>query len=207
MEVKREQLKNQIINGGYSPDKYIASIVALYPVEKPEMTIFIKVEDPSTGIYYGGQVATPLAKELLSELFVYMDLQVYKERYTEKDKVVVPEVRGKSIKEAEAILKENNLKIEIESNNSKVVNMAPYPGALVEAGSLVSVNVEDITKDISKIIMPNLVGKTLEEATQILNKIGIKEYKINGEGIVSSQSVIAGKLIDKKTTVKLDLKS
>ncbi|WP_418222563.1 stage V sporulation protein D [Clostridium isatidis] len=199
--------KPDLINGGYSPDKYIASIVALYPVEKPEMTIFIKVEDPSTGIYYGGQVATPLAKELLSELFVYMDSQVYKERYTEKDKVVVPEVRGKSIKEAEAILKENNLKIEIESNNSKVVNMAPYPGALVEAGSLVIVNVEDITKDISKIIMPNLVGKTLEEATQILNKIGIEEYKINGEGIVSSQSVIAGKLIDKKTTVKLDLKS
>ena len=199
--------KPDLINGGYYPDKYIPSIVALYPVEKPEITIFLKVDEPSTGVYYGGQVATPLAKELLAELFVYMDSQVYKERYTEKEKVIVPELRGKTIKEAEAILKENNLNIDIESKGSKVTNMAPYPGALVEAGSLISVNIEDATKDSNKIIMPKLQGKTLDEAVEILNKIGIKEYKINGEGIVSSQSIIAGKLIDKNTTVKLDLKS
>ena len=36
--------------------------------------------------------------------------------------------------------------------------------------------------------MPKLQGKTLDEAVEILNKIGIKEYKINGEGIVSSQN-------------------
>ena len=199
--------KPDLINGGYYPDKYIPSIVALYPVEKPEITIFLKVDEPSTGVYYGGQVATPLAKELLAELFVYMDSQVYKERYTEKEKVIVPELRGKTIKEAEAIFKENNLNIDIESKGSKVTNMAPYPGALVEAGSLISVNIEDATKDSNKIIMPKLQGKTLDEAVEILNKIGIKEYKINGEGIVSSQSIIAGKLIDKNTTVKLDLKS
>jgi stage V sporulation protein D (sporulation-specific penicillin-binding protein) len=193
------------VNGGYSADKYIASIVALYPVEKPEITIFLKVEDPSTGVYYGGQVATPLAKDLLAELFVYLDSQVYKDRYSRKETVIVPELRGKSVKEAENILKENNLKIDIESDGLKVINMEPYPGALVEANSVISVNIEETTKDYTQIIMPNLVGKTLEEVTYILDKIGIKDFKVNGDGIVTSQNVIKGKLIDKDTKVKLDL--
>ena len=45
--------------------------------------------------------------------------------------------------------------------------MAPYPGALVEAISLISVNIEDATKDSNKIIMPKLQGKTLDEAVSI----------------------------------------
>ncbi|MDZ5000982.1 stage V sporulation protein D, partial [Clostridium perfringens] len=109
--------------GGYSSDKYIASVVALYPVENPQVTIFIKVEDPRAGQYYGGPVTTPLLKSLLGEMFTYMDSQVYAERYLEKSKVVVPEIRGKSADEAKKILEDINLNIKIEGNSSKVINM------------------------------------------------------------------------------------
>ena len=193
------------ITGGYSSDKYIASVIALYPVEKPEVTIYVKVENPSTGVYYGGQVATPLLKDLLTELFKYMDSQIYKDRYTETKNVIVPEIRGKTIEEAKEILASNNLNMSIEADGDKVTNMVPYPGALVEENSTIGINLKENKKDPNKIIMPNLKGKTLEEAVEILNKIGINDYKINGEGIVKSQDVIAGKIIEKTTKVKLDL--
>ncbi|GAA0085191.1 stage V sporulation protein D [Clostridium sp. CTA-7] len=191
--------------GGYSSDKYIASVVALYPVENPQVTIFIKVEDPSAGQYYGGPVTTPLLKSLLGEMFTYMDSQVYAERYLEKSKVVVPEIRGKSIDEAKRILEDSSLNIKIEGNGSKVVNMDPYPGSLVEERSTISINLQNSKSDANKLIMPDLKGKTLEEAVSILNKLGIA-YKSNGDGVIASQDIIPGKLIEKGTKVKLDLK-
>lgn len=193
------------VNGGYSSSKYIASVLALYPVENPEITIYIKVNEPSAGQYYGGPVTTPILKSLLSELFNYMDSQIYKDRYTEKNRVVVPEIRGKSITEAKKILEDHNLVINIEDTSSKVTNMDPYPGSLVEEGSTISVNVSDSRIDSNKIIMPNLKGKTLEEASNILNSLNLK-FKSNGIGIVDGQDVLAGKLIEKGTKVSLDLK-
>ena len=193
------------VNGGYSSDKFIASVLALYPVENPQITIYIKVNEPSAGQYYGGPVTTPILKSLLTELFTYMDSQVYKEKYTEKAKVVVPELRGKSINEAKKILEELNLNITVESAYSKVTNMEPYPGSLVEEGANISVNISDEKIDSNKLIMPNLKGKTLEEATSILNSLNIS-FRSNGVGIVDGQDVIAGKLIEKGTKVTLSLK-
>ncbi|WP_300380685.1 penicillin-binding transpeptidase domain-containing protein [Clostridium sp.] len=193
------------VSGGYSEDKYIASVIALYPVEKPEVTIYIKVENPSTGVYYGGQVATPLLKNLLAEMFKYTDSQIYKDRYTETKNVVVPELRGKTIEEAKEILESNNLNMTIEVNQGKVSNMEPYPGSLVEEKSIITINLKENNKDTKKIVMPNLKGKTLEEAIEILGKIGIKDYKTNGDGVVKSQDIIPGKIIEKETKVKLDL--
>lgn len=193
------------VNGGYSADKYIASVLSLYPVENPQITIYIKVVEPSNGQYYGGPVTTPILKSLLTNLFNYMDSEIYKERYTEKNKVIVPELRGKSVNEAKKILDELNLNIEIEENSSKVTNMEPYPGALVEEGATISVNISDDNVDNNKLIMPDLEGKTLEEASNILNSMNIT-FSTNGTGIVEGQDVIAGKLIEKNTKVTLKLK-
>ena len=194
-----------IINGGYSSDKYIASVIAVYPIEDPQITIYVKVEEPSTGVYYGGQVATPILKNLLTELFTYMDSEVYKERYTEKTNVVVPELRGKSINEANEILKELNLNLDIDGDSKKITSMVPYPGSLVQEGSNITVNSNSDDDNSRKVVMPNLEGKTLEEATNILNSIGIP-FEVNGSGKVYNQDIIAGKIIEKNTKVNLDLK-
>lgn len=198
------QTVDQVV-GGYSDDNYIASVLALYPVEDPQVTIYIKVVNPSNGQYYGGPVTTPILKSLLEELFTYLDSQIYADRYNEKEKVVVPELRGKTTEEAKKILEESGLKIEVESTSKKVNNMEPYPGSLVESGSTISVNLVDDNTDVSKLIMPDLKGKTLEEAMKILDSLNIT-YKANGSGVVDSQDVLAGKLIEKGTKVKLNLK-
>lgn len=194
-----------VVNGGYSSDKYIASVIAVYPIEDPQITVYVKVEEPSTGVYYGGQVATPILKNLLTELFTYMDSEVYKERYTEKAKVIVPELRGKSISEASEILKGLNLNLDIEGESNKITSMVPYPGALVEEGANITVNSNEDENNSKKVLMPDLEGKTLEEATNILNSIGIS-FQINGSGKVYNQDIIAGKIIEKNTKVNLDLK-
>ena len=47
-------------NGGYAPDKYIASFVGLAPASEPRLVIAVMIDEPSAGQYYGGVVAAPV---------------------------------------------------------------------------------------------------------------------------------------------------
>jgi cell division protein FtsI (penicillin-binding protein 3) len=47
-------------NGGYAPDRYIASFVGLAPASEPRLVIAVMLDEPSAGQYYGGVVAAPV---------------------------------------------------------------------------------------------------------------------------------------------------
>jgi cell division protein FtsI (penicillin-binding protein 3) len=51
-------------NGGYAPDKYLASFVGLAPVSAPRLIIAVMIDEPA-GEYYGGSVAAPVFAELM----------------------------------------------------------------------------------------------------------------------------------------------
>lgn len=191
--------------GTYSSDKYISSMVALAPVENPQITVFIAVDEPSNGLYYGGEVAAPLMKELFEEVFKYMDSPLAKERFSIYKNVIIPDVRGKSIKEAKKVLKENGLEAEVKGNGKTIVSMESYPGATVKEGTTISITAKDSGQVEKEIIMPDLKGSTKEFATSILNNLGLV-YEFEGEGTVHSQSITSGNKIVKGTKVTITLK-
>lgn len=191
--------------GTYSSDKYISSMVALAPVENPQITVFIAVDEPSNGLYYGGEVAAPLMKELFEEVFKYMDSPLAKERFSIYKNVIIPDVRGKSIEEAKKVLKENGLEAEVKGNGKTIVSMESYPGATVKEGTTISITAKDSGQVEKEIIMPDLKGSTKEFATSILNNLGLV-YEFEGEGTVHSQSITSGNKIVKGTKVTITLK-
>lgn len=191
--------------GTYSSDKYISSMVALAPVENPQITVFIAVDEPSNGLYYGGEVAAPLMKELFEEVFKYMDSPLAKERFSIYKNVIIPDVRGKSLEEAKKILKENGLNAEIKGNGKTIVSMESYPGATVKEGTAISITAKDGGQVEKEIIMPDLKGTTKEFATSILDNLGLV-YEFDGEGTVHSQSITGGNKIIKGTKVTIKLK-
>ena len=191
--------------GTYSTDKYRSSMVALAPVENPKITVFIAVDEPSNGSYYGGEVAAPLMKELFEEVFKYMDSPLAKERFSIYKNVIIPDVRGKSIEEAKEILKENDLEAEVKGNGKTIVSMDSYPGSTVKEGTTISITAKDNGQVGKEIIMPDLKGSTKEFAASILDNLGL-EYEFEGEGIVYSQSITSGNKIVKGTKVTITLK-
>lgn len=191
--------------GTYSSDKYISSMVALAPVENPQITVFIAVDEPSNGLYYGGEVAAPLMKELFEEVFKYMDSPLAKERFSIYKNVIIPDVRGKSIEEAKEILKENGLEAEVKGSGKTIVSMDSYPGAIVKEGTTISITAKDNGQVQKEIIMPDLKGTTKEFATSILDNLGLV-YEFEGEGTVHSQSITSGNKIVKGTKVTITLK-
>ena len=197
--------KVDIETGSYSADKYIASTVAMTPVDDPQLTVYISVDEPSTGVYYGGQVASPLMKKLFSHIFAYIESPTGKASYSISKDVVIPEVRGKSIEEAKSILEENGLGCEINGDGNTIVSINPYPGTTVKAGSKITLTASSKSSIDNKIIMPDLAGTTVEFAINLLDNLGL-QYEYEGSGKVVEQSISSGELISSGTKVKLVFK-
>ena len=52
-------------NGGYAPDKYIASFVGFAPASDPRLVIAVMIDEPGTGKHYGGTVAAPVFAQVM----------------------------------------------------------------------------------------------------------------------------------------------
>ena len=60
--------------GKYSKDAYIASCLAIFPAEAPEIIAYVVIENPKSGEYFGGRIAAPLIKELGEQLVPYLGI-------------------------------------------------------------------------------------------------------------------------------------
>ncbi|MBQ8038398.1 MAG: peptidoglycan glycosyltransferase [Lachnospiraceae bacterium] len=56
--------------------KYISSFVGFYPANDPKVLALVVIHKP-TGMYYGGQVAAPVVKQLFQNILPYLDLVDY----------------------------------------------------------------------------------------------------------------------------------
>lgn len=61
----------KVENGTYSHDRFIASFIGFAPVEKPVISIVICVDEPRP-VYYGGDVAAPVFKNVADESLKYL---------------------------------------------------------------------------------------------------------------------------------------
>ena len=120
--------------------KYIASFMAFAPAENPQVLALVLIDEPQ-GVYYGGTVAGPVMKELLSNVLPYMGIQpVYNENELKMDevkKVEVPDIKGLTVSEAKKILFDLKLNYEIIGEGENVDNQFPKAFENINADSKV----------------------------------------------------------------------
>ncbi len=143
---------------GYMDGRYIASFCGFAPVEDPQLTVLVMIDDPS-GIFYGGQIAAPVAGSIFAQLFRYLHIEPSSDPFADMDKdktalpkvlpnkvnqgapqgkVVVPDLRGKSIREVAQELA--NVGIQMDSNGSGVAESQSIPpNSVVDAGTEITV--------------------------------------------------------------------
>ncbi len=201
----------KVINGRYAEGKYVASFVAIAPVNDPKITVLVVIDEPSNGEYYGGRIAAPVAGQVIKETLNYLDVEPQftadEQKNNDEKTVVVPEVRNLTIKEAVNKLKKAGLDYNTETldiqKDSLVIDQFPLPGTKVKKGSMIDLYVYSRRKEDSKIIMPNLKGKTMEEVTELLNNLGLR-FKFKGNGVVKSQYPAAGTMVEFNSLVKVE---
>lgn len=94
-------------------------------------------------ITQGGGVAAPVGGQIFSEILPYLEVSQGNEDEVEKiEQVQTPDILGKTIKEAEKILKESGLEISIKNNeenidkeNTIIKNQIPKAGIIVNQGN------------------------------------------------------------------------
>ena len=53
--------------GGYSEDSYLAVFAGIAPVSRPRLVMAVMIDEPRQNGYYGGQVAAPVFREVLTQ--------------------------------------------------------------------------------------------------------------------------------------------
>lgn len=146
---------------GYLAGHYIASFCGFAPVEDPKITILIMIDDPA-GVYYGGQIAAPIAGEIFEQILRYLnvkpmtnnlDLKVMENvpQYVKpveakaivvpQGKALIPDLTGKSLRQAAQELSGLGLTM-IPSGAGVVVKQSIAPNTIVEANTEITVYFE-----------------------------------------------------------------
>ena len=53
------------LEGGAYAEKYVASFVGLAPASDPRLIVAVMIDEPSNGVYYGGDVAAPVFSQVM----------------------------------------------------------------------------------------------------------------------------------------------
>lgn len=121
---KNSQVKGYRIGGktgtsedGVNTGKYVTSFIGVAPISNPTVAVLITLYNPTgEGGHQGGGVAAPIGSQVFGEVLPYLETIKDGELEEEKKKEVeVPNIEGKTLKEAEKLLKENNLKLVISN--------------------------------------------------------------------------------------------
>ena len=128
---------------GVNTGKYVTSFIGVAPIDNPQLVMLITLYNPTgEGGHQGGGVAAPLAGQIFREILPYMEInQGNADEIEQIEQVVTPDIVGKSIAEAEKLLKENGLELvlesEVEDTEALVKEQVPSAGIVVKKGSKV----------------------------------------------------------------------
>lgn len=192
-------------------DGYVSSFVAISPIEDTQVVILLTLYDPQNEEYgyQGGNVAAPVVSQMLSEILPYLGVP---SDTTEEDNsenlITVPDIRNKTITEAEKILTDAGFDCKIVSSGDKnstlVADQNPKPGAQLAANSIIMLYGEGDTVATS-VEVPDLSNMNLSQATSALKAKNLN-ISVTGSGIVKTQDYTAGELVPEGTIISVTLK-
>lgn len=176
--------------GGYVDGSYTASFVGLFPADKPQLVILVKLDDPE-GAYYGGKIAAPVTKAVLEMALAARDGAL--------DTRHLMAERPQQLASAEAVAAETTL-AEAKHAAAEAVEAAEQPNApfVVELGEPRATP----TRVVTTRAVPNVRGMPTRQAVHELHRAGFRVSLVRG-GDSSETSPVAGTVLPAGTTVRL----
>lgn len=190
---------------------YVASYVAISPVEDTQVVLLLTLHDPPKSNHQGGQLAGPVVSQMLSEILPYLGIpsnENSSDSSSSDNLIVVPDVRNKTVSEAEKILKNSGFSTKTyvngDANNTLVVDQTPKPGVSLSKNSVVVLYGEgnDVATSVT---VPDLKGMNASQASNTLKEKNLN-ISIEGSGTVISQDAAKDEQVPEGTVIKVTLK-
>ncbi len=187
----------------YSPGKYVVSYAGFAPCDDPKLAILVIIDEPSGGLIYGGTIAGPVFQKVMADSLNYLGVKPKIPQVEDSDNVEVPDLRNLFIEDAKKILIQKGLSPRVEGEGYVVTEQVPLPGVEVKKDSTVILKVSDSRTNKDPVTIPDLKGRTVKEATDIINAIGLN-IEIAGSGYAVKQNPLPGIGVSLGTTVKVE---
>ena len=185
---------------------YVASFVAISPVESPEIVVLVTLYGPQGEYNSGSTVAAPVVAQILKEVLPYLGITT---DTTEEDEVPetisLPNVENKTVAEAQKILENLGFECSTSGKSDSIVSkQMPVAGTELIEGSIIKLYTEEDDTRISQTV-PNLKGMYLSEAKAELKNKNLN-IKYSGSGKITSQDITAGTKVEEGTVINVVLK-
>ena len=132
----------KVKDGHYIVGNYILSFIGFIPADEPEIVVYAAVDNAKNAPQYGGTVSAPIVRNIMISS---IDILGIKERkkgilkeyiWTDSKYYVVPNVTGKSLKEAQEMLKD--FKINYSGKGDKVIYQSPEGGSMQSEDTIIN---------------------------------------------------------------------
>ena len=190
-------------------DGYVASFVAISPIEDTQVVILVTLYDPPKDNHQGGTLVAPVVSQMLTEILPYLGIpSTDTETEDTSNLITVPDIRNKTVAEAQKILENIGLKVikhvEGDENSILVSDQTPKPGASLTKNSIVVLYGEG-SEVSSSVVVPDLKGMNASQATTALREKNLN-INIEGKGNVITQDYMADEQVQEGTIIRVTLK-
>ena len=198
-------------NGQRVLDK-IVSFVGIAPMDNPEYIVLVALDTPSreTGLYIsGGVMAAPTVGAVMADILPYLGVA---RNYTPEDiagqTVVMEDFTDMTAKDAEKLLKEQNLTAVFSGTGETITGQIPAAGQVIPGGSQVILYLGE-EPEKKEVEVPNFTGMNRQEAADAAGLLGLY-ILVNGNDeiaanvVVTAQNTPAGTVVSAGTTIELE---
>lgn len=184
---------------------YVASFIAIAPVENTKLVVLLTLYGPQSSNYYGGRIAAPAVSQILTEVLPYLDIPSNNsESSSTEELITVPNVENKTYAEAKKIIEDAGLTFKCDGKSDEIIKeQMPKSGTQLMSGGIVKLYVEGNDTRVSQEV-PDLKGVTLQQAKIMLQSKNLN-VSATGDGIVIAQDPKSGKEVDEGTIINITL--
>lgn len=197
---------------GKEEEGYVASFLAIAPVENTKVAVLLTLYDPAENNNYGGQIAAPVVAQVLSEVLPYLEIPsndttittTPTDTYNSLQTTSLPDVQNKTISEAQKILENAGFNCSTTGSSDSIVSeQVPKPGTALLKGAIIKLYTSS-NSDRTSVEVPSVKGLTATKAKNTLLNKNLN-VKIVGSGKVVSQDPIAGTNVEEGSVVTITL--
>ncbi len=165
----------RIRNGKYV-NEYVASFASMFPADDPQLVVVVKIDGPTTGQYYGGEVAAPVVRTMLEQALASKRVSFDRARLLGGQPANV------------AIAAPSRPRVARAAPSRVII---PWP-------------IQPDSVDVAAVDVPPLTGLSVRAAAAALHRRGF-EVSAPGPGMVRGSSPAAGTSAKVGTTVRLQV--
>ena len=133
------------LNGSIDRGKYLSSFIGFCTYEDPRYVVYFYVDEPSTGVYYGSQVAAPYVGEIFEKILALENVE--KTKQEDIHSFYLPDFTGLSYAEAKIKAEKLGVYLEVEGEGDIVTEQFPPQNSEVNSKCVLFLKFESAEND------------------------------------------------------------